>query len=97
MLDDTNDGVRYIALNALIRTEPQALTNSAVLAMMAEGLRSEDPKKKFWAAKGLRLAGQQASGKGRKPSIADLDLAGTFQEATNTLRQLAPQLLDGTP
>ena len=97
MFDDTNDGMRYIALNALIRTEPQALTNSAVLAMMAEGLRSEDSKKKFWAAKVLRLAGQQASGKGRKPSIADLDLAGTFQEATNTLRQLAPQLLDGTP
>ena len=93
-LNDASSGVRYNALGALIRAAPEALTNASVLALAAQGLRSSDSEAKLWAAQVLHAAGQQA--RGMRPKLEPLgpELTAICQQATNTLRQLAPELLD---
>jgi HEAT repeat protein len=92
-LSDTNQGNAYIALHVLAFSEPSALTNAAVLALAAEGLQSADDDRRHWAARVLRATDQQS--RGIKPDL--MVPVGhedqMLEEATNTLRRLAPELL----
>jgi HEAT repeat protein len=92
-LKDDDPSVRGSALEALVQAAPSALTNTSVLALGAEGLRSSGERRE-WAAQLLRAAGQQAAGgqpdlQVRLPDGWDR----VFQEATSALRRLAPELL----
>ncbi len=93
-LNDADDAVSATSLALLVETAPQALTNATVLAIAAKEMRLTGSRRK-WAAQLLRAAGKQAEGATpdllvRQPGGWDL----IFQEATNALRRLAPQLLD---
>jgi len=92
-LQETSPGAYNIAFTTLVSVTPQTLTNTAVLAIAADGLRSPDIDRRTWAAQLLRAAGQQASGE--KPDY--MVLGGrwdkVFEDATNALRLLAPELL----
>lgn len=96
-LSDTDDQVRIVALAELVQNAPKALTNANVLALGAEALRSSGQRQK-WAAQLLRAAGQQAQGLKADLSVR---LPGGWEavltQATNALRQLAPELLTNTP
>jgi HEAT repeat protein len=92
-LGDTNDGRAFIAFNTLAYRVPTAITNSAVLALAARRLQSQDDDWQGWAAYALMLIDQQA--RGSKLGFYQRGL--TLPEATNVLRRLAPQLLDAGP
>jgi len=96
-LGDTNNGTAYIAFHMLAWNVPKAIANSNVLAIAAARLQSQDDGWREWAAYVLRAVGQQASG--AKPDfmmpISRQHLK--FEDATNELRRLAPQLLDEPP
>jgi HEAT repeat protein len=96
-LKDADPSVRYTALTMLVEVAPHALTNLTVLTIGAEGLISSTPggDRQKWAARLLRAAGQKAQGSApdlmvRMPEGWDLVL----REATNALRELAPELLE---
>jgi hypothetical protein len=93
-LGETNSiGNTAIAFHMLAFSVPTAVTNSKVLAIAAEALQSPDEDRREWAAYALRAIGQQASGV--KPDfmmpISRQDMR--FEDATNVLRRLAPELL----
>lgn len=94
-LGETNRGSGYpaIAFHMLAFSTPTALTNAEVIRIAAEALQSSDPDRREWSAYVLRAIGQQASG--TKPDfmmpISRQDLR--FEDATNVLRRLAPELL----
>ena len=76
---------------------PKAITNSNVLAIAAARLRSQDAEWREWAAWVLRAAGQQASGV--KPDFM-MPMSRehlSFEDATNVLCRLAPELLGRNP
>jgi HEAT repeat protein len=92
-LGDTNNGIAYIAFNMLAWNVPKAITNSNVLAIAAARLQSQDADWREWAAYVLRAAGQQAGGV--KPDFM-MPISREhvrFEDATNVLRRLAPELL----
>ncbi len=91
--NDTSYGVRYNALTTLVRIAPEALTNASVLAIAAQSLRTNDSDAKLWAAQVLQAAGQQSRGKKPSVELSGRDLGRLWLEATNTLRQLAPELV----
>ena len=76
---------------------PKAITNSNVLAIGAARLQSQNGSWREWAAYVLRAVGQQASG--AKPDfmmpISRQHLK--FEDATNVLLHLAPELLGDHP
>jgi hypothetical protein len=90
----TNYGVRYRALDTLVRVAPQTLTNVSVLAKAAEGLRSSDFDARLWAVQTIQAASEQARGQKPNLDLPGRDLTPLCLEATNTLRQLAPDLLN---
>jgi len=91
--ETNNSGYVYIAFHMLAFGAPTAITNSEVVAIAAEALRSPDAELREWAAYALRAIGQRAGGV--KPDfmmpISREDMR--FEDATNVLRRLAPQLL----
>jgi HEAT repeat protein len=101
-LNDRESRVRDAALDAVVNDMPLALTNSEVLALGANRLKGSVPNsgQHIWASLLLRAAGQQA--RGQKPDLM-LPLRGgwnqVYQDATNALKQLAPELLqtEATP
>lgn len=96
-LTDRSLGVRYSGLRALIEVAPQALTNTSVLATAAQSLQSGDSGARFWGAKVLRAAGQQA--RGERPDLEGPvpDSEALYLDATNVLRRFAPDLLSRRP
>jgi HEAT repeat protein len=95
--ETNNSGYIYIAFHMLAFGAPTAITNSEVVAIAAGALRSPDAERREWAAYALRAIGQRASGV--KPDfmmpISRQDMR--FEDATNVLRRLAPQLLGDNP
>jgi len=98
-LSDSNNGTRYIVSNTLIRIAPNALTNATVVAWLGFELCSPDAAMRDWAALMLRAAGQVAhSQKPQHLSEVPLgDMNPIRLQATNALRQLAPELLRNSP
>jgi HEAT repeat protein len=93
-LRDHDVGVRYTALGVLIQYAPHFLTNSAVLVIGSDGLKKSIGNRQKFAAQLLRAAGQQSQGV--RPDLTVSwpgEWSAVFQEATNTLLRLAPQLL----
>jgi HEAT repeat protein len=94
-IGETNRGSGYtfIAFHMLAYSTPNALTNAQVIRIAAEALQSSDADRREWSAYVLRAIGQQASG--TKPDfmmpISRQDFR--FEDATNVLRRLAPELL----
>ncbi len=97
VLGETNNTGNLTAFNMLAFSVPTAITNSKVVSIAAEALRSPDADRREWAAYALRAIGQQASGV--KPDfmmpISRQDVR--FEDATNVLRRLAPELLGDNP
>lgn len=94
-LRDQDVGVRYNALGVLIQHAPHSLTNSAVLAIGADGLKKSIGNRQKWAAQLLRAAGQQSQGV--RPDLTVSwpgEWSAVLQEATNALLRLAPQLVE---
>lgn len=96
-LGDTNGGNAHIALSILVYEAPTALTNSEFLALAAEALQSSDAERRDWAAEALRASGQQASGSKPDLSVPISRRDQSFEDATNVLRRLAPELLRSGP
>ena len=92
-LRDHDVGVRGMALWVLVQNAPHSLTNSTVLAIGADGLKSIGNRQKL-AAQLLRAAGQQSQGV-RPDLIVSRpgEWSAVLQEATNALLRLAPHLL----
>lgn len=95
---DPNADVMSAALGIVSEVAPQVLTNATVVAGAAEGLSSPNRNRRCVSAQVLRAAGQWA--RGRKVDLSYPVPGGwdaVFQEATNALRRLAPELLDSSP
>lgn len=93
-LRDRDVGVRGTALGVLVQYAPHSLTNSAVLAIGADGLKKSIGNRQKLAAQLLRAAGQQSQDV--RPDLTVSwpgEWSAVLQEATNTLLRLAPHLL----
>ncbi len=96
-LGDTNQGSASIAFHMLAFSAPAALTNYQVLAIAAQALRSADADRREWAAYALRAIGQQADGVKPDFMMPITRQSLRFEDATNVLRRLAPELLRNGP
>jgi len=79
------------------RNVPKAITNPNVLAIAAGRLQSQDADWREWAACVLRSLGQQASGVKPDFMMPISREHPRFEDATNVLRRLAPELLGEYP
>ena len=92
-LNEPKPGSYNIAFHVLASSAPEALLSSNVLVIAAQGLRSSDLDRRFWAAMVLRAAGQQAEGVKPDLMVPGGRMDGVLLDATNALRRLAPELL----
>ena len=76
---------------------PKAIANSNVLAIAAARLQSPEADWRKWAAYVLRAVGQQASGVRPDFMMPISREHPRFEDATNVLRRLAPELLGDLP
>jgi hypothetical protein len=75
----------------------KAISNSNVLAIAAARLQSQDADWREWAADALRAVGQQASGVKPNSMMPMSREHLRFEDATNVLGRLAPELFDDQP
>jgi hypothetical protein len=76
---------------------PEAITNSNVLAIAAATLQSPEADWREWEACVLRAISQQASGVKPNSMMPMSREHLRFEDATNVLRRLAPELFDDQP
>jgi HEAT repeat protein len=95
-LTDSNGDVRWDAVYALVRSAPESLTNREVLKIGAAGLGMMGERKKTGAML-LKAAGERARGVTPDLMVRSIeDWERFYRAATNSLRNLAPDLVGST-